>query len=379
MQTMKLPVLNDMVHAVPRIDEKFRPVWEGLSPQHQAALALYFLPHSSNKDVLTPTRPRVIKWYCPFAGQKVFPSGHRYCINVYTGCVHGCVYCYAMSYSPDHASCKHNFTHMVEQDVEDLERFDVPPAPVHLSNSTDPFQPLEAIHHHTQYALQQILAHRKRFTTVTILTKDPLRVVRLGYGDLLRRLVELPPDHPQYERFRQTGQPGFCMEVSLAFLQEEAARAYDVTAPSVAQRIEGLRALAGMGIPLALRIDPLLPRSPLTDDSQLSLADLGLAEGQSLDDLERLVMLAKELKVRHVVYSPMKIVKPRGRTLSPTMQKLKHAYEIMAAPRRLDWRSGSWRLPADVADTRITRPFLEICRRHDVPAKFCMTNLVETP
>jgi hypothetical protein len=90
-EPMRLPVLNNQeaLHLVPQIDEKFRPVWEGLTPQHQAALALFFLPHRSSKDVLAPTRPRVIKWYCPFAGQKVFPSGHRYCINDYTGCVHG--------------------------------------------------------------------------------------------------------------------------------------------------------------------------------------------------------------------------------------------------------------------------------------------------
>jgi DNA repair photolyase len=378
---MMLPMVYDenMLEAIPKIDEKFRLVWEKLSPQNQLALALYFLPHRSRKEVIEPSRPRVIKWYCPFAHQKVFPTGHRYCINVYTGCVHGCVYCYAMSYSPDHAGCKEHFGRMVQQDAEDLECFDVPPAPVHLSNSTDPFQPLEEKHGHTKIALEQILAHRNRFTTVTILTKNPLLAVRLGYGDLLRRLVDLPPNHPKYERFAQLNEPGFCMEVSLAFWQEEAAKEYDVHAPSVAQRIEGLSALAAMGIPLVLRIDPLLPRSPLTDDSQLTLADLGLPEGQSLEDLEQLVLLAKELKVRHVVYSPMKVVQPRGRTLGNVMQKFRKAYELMATPQRLVWHSGSWRLPPDVATARITRPFLELCRKHGVPAKYCMTNLVETP
>ena len=376
-----LPVLNNenMLEVIPRIDEKFRPVWEGLTPEHQLSLAWYFLPHHSRKEVLEPSRPRVIKWYCPFAHQKDFPTCHRYCINVYTGCVHGCVYCYAMAYMPDSAACKSNFARMVQQDAEDLERFDVPPAPVHLSNSTDPFQALEEKHGHTKMALEQILAHRNRFTTVTILTKDPLRAVRLGYGGLLRQLADLPPSHPKYERFQKLSQPGFCMEVSLAFWREEAAKAYDVHAPSVAERIDGLRALAAMGIPLVLRIDPLLPRSPLTDDSQLSLKDLGLPEGQSLEDLEQLVLLAKELKVRHVVYSPMKIVKPRGRTLGDVMQKFRKAYEFMAAPQRLVWRSGSWRLPNEVTRDRVTGPFLDLCRKYGVPAKFCMTNLVETP
>ena len=268
---------------------------------------------------------------------------------------------------------------MIRKDMEDLERFNVPPAPVHMSNSTDLFQALEERNGQAKFALEQILSHRHRFNTVTILTKNPLLPVRLGYGELLRRLGELPSDHPQYERFRQTGQPGFCMEVSLAFWSPEAAAAYDPGAPSVEQRIEGLRALAAMHIPLVLRIDPLLPRSPLTENPLQSLTDLDLPEAQSLDDLEKLVRLAKELGVRHVVYSPMKIVKPRGRSLSPIMQKLRRAYEIMAAPERLDWRSGSWRLPGRMAAARITGPFLDICRKHGVPAKFCMSNLVETP
>jgi DNA repair photolyase len=127
--------------------------------------------------------------YCPFAHQKDFPTGHRYCINVYTGCQDGCVYCHA-TYEPEHPGCKRDFEEMIRKDMEDLERFDVPPAPVHLSNSTDPFQPLEEKHGHTKIAMEQILAHRNRFTTVTILTKNPLLTVQLGYGDLLRRLPQ---------------------------------------------------------------------------------------------------------------------------------------------------------------------------------------------
>jgi DNA repair photolyase len=64
----------------------------------------------------------------------------------------------------------------------------VPPAPIHLSNSTDPFQPLEAINGHTSYALEQILAHRHRFTSFTILTKNPMFPIRHGYLDLFKEL-----------------------------------------------------------------------------------------------------------------------------------------------------------------------------------------------
>jgi hypothetical protein len=61
------------------------------------------------------------------------------------------------------------------------------------------------------------------------------------------------------------------------------------------------------------------------------------------------------------------------------MQSLRDAYQIMATPQELAFRGGSWRLPHKIAQERIVAPFLEICRRHGVPAKFCMANLIETP
>jgi DNA repair photolyase len=364
---------------IARVHTKFKPVWERHGPGARAALALYFLPHNSRKDVLEPTRPRVVKWYCPFAAQCDFPSGHRYCINVYRGCAHACEYCYARAYEPDGAATKQNFARLLTKDLEDLETFDVPPAPVHLSNSTDPFQPLEAIAGHTRLALQQVLQHRCRFTIVTILTKNPLLPVQQGYINLLKALGTLPGGHLRRAEFEGQQQPGLVMEVSLAFWREEARTHYDPGAPPVEDRIAGLRALHATGIPLVLRIDPLFPRSPLPTKPPTTVADFGLPEAQTLDDLEQLVTLAKELQVRHVVYSPVKIVQPRGRKLSPTMQALRKLYEACARPERPVFRGGSWRLPDAVARTHVVQPFLEICRRHGVAAKYCKHNLIETP
>lgn len=364
---------------VDRVDAKFKPVWDGLPPEAQEAIALYFLLHGSQKATLQPTRPRLVKWYCPFAAQCDFPTGHRYCINVFTGCAHDCIYCYAKGYERDDARPKQAFAEMLARDMEDLERFDVPPAPVHLSNSTDPFQPLEARCEHTRLALEQILEHRRRFTTVTILTKNPLLPVKLGYLELFQALNVLPVDHPRHEDFTRAGRPGFVMEVSLAFWREEARAAYDPGAPTVAERIEGLRALQAAGIPIVLRIDPLFPRSPLPTRTPSTLAAFGIPEAQTLDDLDHLVSLAKDQGARHVVYSPAKIVQPRGRKLSPALQAWRQVYEACSSPGKPVFRGGSWRLPDAVAKAHVVGPLLELCARHGVPAKYCKRNLIETP
>jgi len=262
--------------------------------------------------------------------------------------------------------------------MEDLERFNVPAAPVHLSNSVDPFQPLERTNQHTKFALEQILISRHRFTTVTMLTKNPLMPVQLGYIDLFKKLIKLPKDHPKYEEFRQKRLPVFVVEVSLAFWQETARTFYDPCAPTIEERVEGIRVLRKAKIPLVLRIDPLFPRSPITEYPLKTMADFGLPEAQTIEDLENLVTFAKEISVRHVVYSVTKIAQPRGK-LSVPMQAMLRAYQAFATPKKLVWRNWSSRLPENIAHARIVQPFLEICRRNKVKAKYCKRNLIEAP
>ncbi len=251
-----------------------------------------------------------------------------------------------------------------------LERFNVPPAPVHLSNSTDPFQTLEKDYGHTKLALEKILKHKKRVTTVTILTKNPLLAAQSGYIELFKALLE------NQEKDRVW--PGFVIEISLAFWRDKARCFYDVGAPTVQDRVKGIRALYRAGIPLVLRIDPLFPRSPITKNPA-GMTDFELPEAQTQNDLENLISLAKEVNVKHIVYSAAKIIQPRGRTLPKSLVKLREVYYAYAAPEKLVWRGGSWRLPASVIHQKVISPFLDICRDKGVSFKFCKQNLIETP
>ncbi|MBN1436545.1 MAG: hypothetical protein JW936_05685 [Sedimentisphaerales bacterium] len=371
------PNVKQGIELANKVEVKYRPVFESLPPTKRAALAWYFLPHRSKKATIGVTRPRILKWYCPFANQNDFPSGHRYCINVYAGCGHQCEYCYAAGYEPEQPHCKKDFERGLLHDLANLEKHNVPPAPVHLSNSTDPFQPIEQTVGQTLFSLRQILNHRHRFTSVVLLTKNPSIALQSKYLDILQQLSVLDNNHPAKEQFRKNNLPGLRLEISLAFWRQEPCQAFDVDAPSVEDRIQAIRQLSSEGIPIVLRIDPLLPRNPLPNNR--SLSDFHLPQTQTLQDLEQLVNLAAEIKALHIVYSVAKIIQPRFKPISTTMKNLKSVYEYIAQPDRLIFRGGSWRLPSHIAQQQIIDPFLNICQKHRIKAFFCKQNLVNTP
>jgi hypothetical protein len=123
-----------------------------------------------------------------------------------------------------------------------------------------------------------------------------------------------------------------------------------------------------------LRIDPLFPRS----DARIRAGKFGLVEAQSAEDLEQLVLLARELQAVRVVYSTVKIVKPRYRPLDGPRLGLKHFCEELVAGEKLPFRGGSWRLPGQYAQAAVVEPFLKVCDRLSMPAAFCMANLLAT-
>jgi len=340
-------------------------------------LAWYFLPHKSNKQILGVTRPRVVKWFCPFADQKDFPSGHRYCINVYTGCSHRCKYCYAQGYEPNQAKCKDNFKKKLLKDLSEIEEFNLPAAPLHLSNSTDAFQPLELKQRLALYTLVQLQQYRQYFTSITILTKNPTVLTEPQYLKALKSLGTLPADHRRKDLFSSKAIPALRVEISLAFWDEDSAKFYDPGAPAVAQRAAAIKTLRQNDIPVVLRIDPLLPHNPLPGGKLL--ADFQLPDAQSLSALEELVKFAAELKILHIVYSVAKIIAPRYKPIPEAIQQLKQVYEYAAKPDKLVFRGGSWRLPEIIAQEHIVKPFLEICDNYGMKAYFCKQNLLSTP
>ena len=368
--------IEDGLELAERVNTKYKPIFDKFDPEQRAAVALYFLPHKSQKEILGVTRPRVVKWYCPFANQKDFPSGDRYCINVYAGCSHKCKYCYAQGYEPNQAKCKDNFKKKLLKDLAEIEEFNLPAAPLHLSNSTDPLQPIEQQQKLTLYTLQQLPRYRQYFTSVVILTKNPSILLEPEYMAVLKELAKLPEDHSHKSFFDNNSEPTLRIEASLAFSNQNDANFYDPGAPSIANRMEALKLLRQNDIPVVLRIDPLLPRNPLPDGK--FLADFQLPDSQSLFALEELVKFAAKNGVLHIVYSVAKIVAPRYKPIPEVIKQLKGVYEYVAKPDKLIFRGGSWRLPQTIAQKKIVKPFLEICDSYGMKAYFCKQNLLLT-
>jgi DNA repair photolyase len=365
-----------------RLDPKYAPAFDRLSEEQQDKAALYFLPHTSEKEILSVTRPRVIKWYCPFADQKVFPSGVRYSINVYSGCEHGCQYCYVRGYSgakiaDGTAKCKDNFRRQLLKDLADIEKYDVPCTPVHLSNSTDAFGAIEGQFQNSLFVLEKLREYRHRFSTVTILTKNPATLLHSSYLNTLLALSHLHHSHPRYKYFQDKNLPPLWLEISLAFWNDQSREMLEPGAPSVARRLDAIDQLQHAGVPVALRIDPLFPRNPLPQDK--SMRDFGLFDFQSQDDLQNLVSFCKQYNIKKIVYSPLKITNPRVGKLPALMYQLKRVYENLAQDRPLDFHGGSWRLPHEVAQTALIAPLLRLCQSAGVAAKGCKENLLATP
>jgi DNA repair photolyase len=338
-----------------RVEPKYAPAWEGLSPADQAGMAMYFLPHRSAKAELSPTRPRVVKWYCPFADQRHFPTGHRYCINVYTGCVHRCVYCYAAGYAGMDPKPKADFRKLLLKDLADLDAYDVPPAPVHLSNSTDAFQLIEEARGDSLFALQQLARYRHRFTTVSLITKAPMVLVRREYLAALTALDD----------------PAGCrvvIHVTLAFWREGVAAEYEPGAPSVAERLAATRVLRSAGLKVVLRISPTFPIGIVPPDGVCP---------QTHEDIDSIAQFAAEAGAAGIIHTPAKIVQPKEGILHPRMASMLELYRRLAG-REIVWRGGAWTLPREVAQRVVVDPVQAICDARGVELIFCMRHLLGT-
>lgn len=154
----------------------------------------------------------------------------KYTLNPYTGCEHRCLYCYATSFIKNfyYPRPKKNFLKTVEKELSFLPEQSL----VSLSNSSDPYQPLEERLKLTRSFLE--LAG-KRNLRVLIITKSDLVLRDL---DLLKKLN---------------------CAVTLTLTSKTLDSRLEPGAPSFGRRLEAIKILHKEGIPVGARLDPILP------------------------------------------------------------------------------------------------------------------------
>jgi DNA repair photolyase len=200
-------------------------------------------------DPVSFPRTAIVKPFDPW-GSRDCPCPPKLTFNPYTGCTHGCLYCYITSYIPRafEVRTKKGLLRKVKRDLKriPLDR------PISLSNSSDPYPPMETELRITRRILEMF---KEKQVSVQIVTKS----------DIVARDADLLAEFPSVVAF------------SLTTLDEELTKKLEPGAPSPERRIEAMGRLKDRGIPVVARVDPIVPG---LNDAQESLEALfGRLEG----------------------------------------------------------------------------------------------------
>ena len=185
-------------------------------------------------------------------------------INVYRGCEHGCVYCYArpthaylgLSPGQDFESrifAKHDAPAQLERE---LARPGYECRMIAMGTNTDPYQPTERRLALTRGVLEVLDRHEH---PVGIVTKSAL-VTR--DADILARMAQR----------RLTS-----VALSVTTLDRELARTMEPRASTPAKRLEAMRTLSAAGVPVGVMVAPIVPG--LTDHEIESILEAAAEAG----------------------------------------------------------------------------------------------------
>jgi len=181
-------------------------------------------------------------------------------LNPYTGCPHGCLYCYAASYIPRFSECrpKADLLKRLAREVSKVE----PGVLLAIANSSDPYPPAEKSLGLTRGCLE-------------ILGERGVRVQVVTKSDLVCRDSDLLAD------MRAT------VSVTITTLQDDISRILEPGAPLPERRLQTIEHMRRLKIPVSARIDPVIP-------------------GINESELEDLVIAACSFGAQHIISSSYK-------------------------------------------------------------------------
>ena len=257
-------------------------------------------------------RTRVIRPFDPW-GSPLCTCPPKLSLDPYTGCEHGCLYCYASSYIKDFYRCrpKQNLIELVRRDLRRIPDDTL----ISISNSSDPYPPMEQKLGLTRRCLGEF-------------TRRDLRILIVTKGDTILRDLDL------LQKLRAA------VTVTITTLDDHIAEKLEPRAPRPKRRLGVVEQLTAHGIPLGLRLDPIIP-------------------GINDDSIRELLIEAREVGITHVVSSTFK---PRwdswlrvSKAFPEESEELRHLY--FEKGRRI---GRSWYLPRE-GRLRLMRRVRELC------------------
>lgn len=157
-------------------------------------------------------------------------------INITSGCIHGCIYCYTKGYSQYPGDGKVIlFANTAQKLSEELTRKRKKPLAVYFCPSCDPFQPILEILDQTYKAMEILLL---KGIGVQFVTKAN---IPNNFIDLFAKSSNLP-----------------CAQVGLTTVDDNIRRTLEPNASSVSDRLSSLEKLVGIGVKTSARVDPLV-------------------------------------------------------------------------------------------------------------------------
>jgi DNA repair photolyase len=185
--------------------------------------------------------PRIAEKSCK-TGLSKSGLSYDYAVNPYTGCLHGCIYCYANFMRRFSGHMRDPWGSFVDVKVNliDVLAKELPKrkgGSVWLSSVCDPYQQPEAKYELTRRTIQ-LLSEYPKFT-ISILTKNTLVLRDLDLLKSIRDRVDV----------------GF----TITTFDEEAQRIFEPHASPVHERVEAARRIGEAGVPTWVFIAPMLP------------------------------------------------------------------------------------------------------------------------
>ncbi|UKM65673.1 PA0069 family radical SAM protein [Flavobacteriaceae bacterium GSB9] len=196
---------------------------------------------NSNKTLYLETFPKTIvnKVESPDVGM-------MYSMNVYQGCEHGCIYCYARNtheYWGYGAGLDFERRILVKKDAPklletQLKKKNWKAQPIVMSGNTDCYQPAEKHFEITRKCLEVFLKYKH---PVGIITKNALILRDL---ELLKALA----------KDNLVG-----VNISITSLSEDTRRILEPRTATIKKRLETLKTLSEHGIPVNVMLAPIIP------------------------------------------------------------------------------------------------------------------------